>query len=96
MGHWNHQSDPTPFALAEYNARASRAQCWSGGNGVAEMPERQFLQKSISPQRADTSSRVLIATNSIGAGGGCDDKQRADYESRCASRFRDSAVRIPA
>jgi soluble lytic murein transglycosylase len=45
MGHWNHQSDPTPFALAEYNAGASRAQCWSGGNGVAEMPERQFLQK---------------------------------------------------
>jgi soluble lytic murein transglycosylase-like protein len=31
--------------LAEYNAGASRAQRWSGGNGVAEMPERQFLQK---------------------------------------------------
>ena len=23
MEHWNHQSDPTPFALAEYNAGAS-------------------------------------------------------------------------
>jgi soluble lytic murein transglycosylase len=43
--HWNHQSDPTPFALAEYNAGATRARRWSGGNGVAEIPERQFLQK---------------------------------------------------
>jgi len=45
MAHWDHQSDPTPFALAEYNAGASRAQRWSGGNHVAEIPERQFLQK---------------------------------------------------
>jgi soluble lytic murein transglycosylase len=45
MEHWSHQSDPTPFALAEYNAGASRAQRWSGGNGVAEIPEHQFLQK---------------------------------------------------
>lgn len=45
MEHWNHQSDPTPFALAEYNAGASRAQRWSGGNAVAEISEREFLQK---------------------------------------------------
>jgi soluble lytic murein transglycosylase len=45
MAHWEHQSDPIPFALAEYNAGASRAQRWSGGNRVAEIPERQFLQK---------------------------------------------------
>ena len=45
LEHWGHQSDPIPFALAEYNAGASRAQRWSGGNRVAEMPERQFLQK---------------------------------------------------
>ena len=45
MEHWNHQSDPTPFALAEYNAGATRARRWSGGNGVAEISERQFLQK---------------------------------------------------
>src|SRR4029450_9385838 len=36
MEHWTHQSDPIPFALAEYNAGASRAQRWSGGSGVAE------------------------------------------------------------
>src|SRR5215475_10555435 len=45
IAHWDHQSDPIPFALAEYNAGASRAQRWSGGNGVAEISERQFLQK---------------------------------------------------
>jgi soluble lytic murein transglycosylase len=45
MEHWEHQSDPIPFALAEYNAGASRAQRWSGGNGAAELPEREFLQK---------------------------------------------------
>lgn len=45
MEHWTHQSDPIPFALAEYNAGASRAQRWSGGNGLTEIPERQFLQK---------------------------------------------------
>jgi len=45
MEHWDHQSDPVPFALAEYNAGASRAQRWSGGNGVADISERQFLQK---------------------------------------------------
>lgn len=45
MEHWTHQSDPIPFALAEYNAGASRAQRWSGGNSVKEIPERQFLEK---------------------------------------------------
>ena len=43
--HWEHQKKPAVFALAEYNAGASRAQRWSGGKGVAEIPERQFLQK---------------------------------------------------
>jgi soluble lytic murein transglycosylase len=45
MEHWTHQSDPTPFALAEYNAGASRAQRWTAGNGVAEISEHEFLQK---------------------------------------------------
>ncbi|MGE5212182.1 MAG: lytic transglycosylase domain-containing protein [Nitrospirota bacterium] len=44
MEHWTHQSDSIPFALAEYNAGASRAQRWSGGNDLAEIPERQFLR----------------------------------------------------
>jgi peptidoglycan lytic transglycosylase len=42
--HWKAQSDPMPFALAEYNAGASRAQRWSGGDTVAAIPVRKFLQ----------------------------------------------------
>src|SRR5215216_3382346 len=45
MQHWTHQSDPLAFALAEYNAGASRAHRWSGGNGAGEISEHQFLQK---------------------------------------------------
>src|SRR5689334_10533688 len=30
MEHWKQESDPVPFALAEYNAGASRVQRWSG------------------------------------------------------------------
>ncbi len=42
--HWETQSDPMPFALAEYNAGASRAQRWSGGDGVAAIPAQTFLR----------------------------------------------------
>jgi peptidoglycan lytic transglycosylase len=42
--HWAHQADPLPFALAEYNAGASRAQRWSGGNTAADIPESKFLR----------------------------------------------------
>jgi soluble lytic murein transglycosylase len=44
LEHWEHQTDPLPFALAEYNAGASRAQRWAGKNSVADIPVRQFLQ----------------------------------------------------
>jgi soluble lytic murein transglycosylase len=43
--HWETQSDPMPFALAEYNAGASRAQRWSGGNSVDAVPAQTFLKK---------------------------------------------------
>jgi soluble lytic murein transglycosylase len=42
--HWETQSDPMPFALAEYNAGASRAQRWSGGDGVAVVAPQTFLR----------------------------------------------------
>jgi peptidoglycan lytic transglycosylase len=42
--HWEHQAEPLPFALAEYNAGASRAQRWSGGSGVADIPVKKFLR----------------------------------------------------
>ena len=40
--HWKHQPDPLAFALAEYNAGASRAQRWSG-NAVSDLSVRTFL-----------------------------------------------------
>ena len=44
LEHWEAQSDPLPFALAEYNAGASRAERWSGGNSTADIPVKKFLQ----------------------------------------------------
>jgi soluble lytic murein transglycosylase len=41
---WTAQSDPTPFALAEYNAGASRVERWSGGSSVTDIPVKQFMQ----------------------------------------------------
>ena len=32
LHHWQHEAEPIPFALAEYNAGASRAQRWAGGD----------------------------------------------------------------
>ena len=39
VDHWEHQADPIPFALAEYNAGASRAQRWAGGDDVVIPPD---------------------------------------------------------
>jgi soluble lytic murein transglycosylase len=41
--HWQLRSDPLPFALAEYNAGASRAQRWSK-NDVSDTSVRTFLK----------------------------------------------------
>jgi len=37
--HWENQADPIPFALAEYNAGASRAQRWAGGDNAVVPPD---------------------------------------------------------
>jgi|SRR4051812_7770044 len=42
LQHWQHQADPVPFALAEYNAGASRALRWAGGDGDAVIPPETF------------------------------------------------------
>ncbi len=42
MQHWRNQTDPVPFALAEYNAGASRAQRWAGGDGNVVIPPDKF------------------------------------------------------
>ena len=37
--HWENQGDPIPFALAEYNAGASRAHRWAGGDAAVIPPD---------------------------------------------------------
>src|SRR2546421_12930058 len=41
--HWEQQPDPVPFALAEYNAGASRVQRWAGGNTAGPISAGDFL-----------------------------------------------------
>jgi soluble lytic murein transglycosylase len=43
LDHWENQSNPVPFALAEYNAGASRAQRWAGGNETGAVSTSDFL-----------------------------------------------------
>jgi soluble lytic murein transglycosylase len=40
LDHWQNESEPLAFALAEYNAGASRAQRWVGADGITT---NQFL-----------------------------------------------------
>ena len=42
LDHWQTESDALPFALAEYNAGASRAQRWVGDGGISA---KDFLAK---------------------------------------------------
>jgi soluble lytic murein transglycosylase len=39
LQHWQLETDPIPFGLAEYNAGASRAQRWAGGDKVVISPD---------------------------------------------------------
>jgi soluble lytic murein transglycosylase len=41
--HWQNQSNPVPFALAEYNAGASRALRWAGGDDTKPVATKVFL-----------------------------------------------------
>ena len=40
--HWEQQPEPMAFALAEYNAGASRAQRWAGGEQAPAMDAKTF------------------------------------------------------
>ncbi len=46
ISHWRAAPDPIPFALAEYNAGASRAQRWAGGDGAKPISAHEF-QRNI-------------------------------------------------
>jgi soluble lytic murein transglycosylase len=39
---WSKQSDPVPFALAEYNAGGTRALRWAGGSTSAQVSPAEF------------------------------------------------------
>ena len=43
LDHWQNQEDPIPFALAEYNAGASRAQRWAGADESKPISASTFL-----------------------------------------------------
>jgi soluble lytic murein transglycosylase len=45
LQHWEQQPDPLPFALAEYNAGASRAQRWAGGDDTTRVTTPEFLRQ---------------------------------------------------
>jgi len=42
LQHWKHEAEPMPFALSEYNAGASRAQRWAGGDDAAAISASSF------------------------------------------------------
>ena len=43
MQHWEQQPDPIPFALAEYNAGASRVQRWANRDATGTISPKQFM-----------------------------------------------------
>jgi soluble lytic murein transglycosylase len=45
LEHWQTQSDALPFALAEYNAGASRVQRWVGANEATPISRKEFLRR---------------------------------------------------
>jgi soluble lytic murein transglycosylase len=54
--HWQTQSDPLPFALAEYNAGASRVQRWAGDGAIGES---DFLAKIDFPATRNYVKSIL-------------------------------------
>jgi soluble lytic murein transglycosylase len=56
LDHWQAESDPLPFALAEYNAGASRAQRWVGEDGITT---NQFLNNIDFPTTRSYVQSIL-------------------------------------
>ena len=57
--HWEHQKKPAVFALAEYNAGASRAQRWANNDTTAPMSERAFRSNIDFPGTRNYVNSVL-------------------------------------
>jgi peptidoglycan lytic transglycosylase len=56
LDHWQTESDALPFALAEYNAGASRAQRWVGDGGISA---KDFLAKIDFPATRQYVKSIL-------------------------------------
>lgn len=56
LDHWQIESEPVPFALAEYNAGASRAQRWVGADGISA---NQFLSNIDFPATRSYVQSIL-------------------------------------
>lgn len=56
LDHWQAESDALPFALAEYNAGASRAQRWVGDGGISA---KDFLAKIDFPATRQYVKSIL-------------------------------------
>ena len=61
--HWQGQADPTPFALAEYNAGASRAQRWAGGADTTAMQEETFRGNIDFPRTRSYVESIVARRN---------------------------------
>jgi soluble lytic murein transglycosylase len=59
MSHWQHETDPTPFALAEYNAGPSRAHRWAGGEGAGAISAREFERNIDFPRTRKYVESIL-------------------------------------
>ena len=57
--HWEHQKKPAVFALAEYNAGASRAQRWANNDPDTPMPEKTFRNNIDFPSTRNYVQTVL-------------------------------------
>ncbi|HEY2125006.1 MAG TPA: lytic transglycosylase domain-containing protein [Chthoniobacterales bacterium] len=56
---WEEQSDPLPFALAEYNAGASRAQRWAGAASGQPVSADQFLRNIDFPNTRNYVDSII-------------------------------------
>jgi soluble lytic murein transglycosylase len=57
--HWEHQKKPVVFALAEYNAGASRAQRWANNDPDTPMSEQAFRKNINFPNTRRYVNSVL-------------------------------------
>jgi soluble lytic murein transglycosylase len=59
LQHWEHQKKPAVFALAEYNAGASRAQRWANNDPDTAMSERTYRNNIDFPGTRNYVASVL-------------------------------------